>query len=66
MPRKSPVTIDTLKRAVNNVKLQTILGKINRASDAGRLSETQEGELRLLAYGLQRRNAAKPATQRKR
>lgn len=58
MPRKSPVTIDTLKRAVNNVKLQTILGKIDRAGDAGRLSATQEIELRLRAYGLKKRNAA--------
>ncbi len=65
MSRKN-VTLADVRRAVNNVGLQRILGKINRASGAGRLSETQEGELRLLAYGLQRRNAAKPATQRKR
>ncbi|WP_107219806.1 hypothetical protein [Thauera aromatica] len=65
MSRKN-VTLADVRRAINNVALQRVIGKINRASDAGRLSETQEGELRLLAYGLQRRNAAKPATQRKR
>lgn len=58
MPRKSPVTIDTLKCAVNTAKLQTILGKINRAGDTGRLSATQETELRLMAYALRKRNAA--------
>lgn len=58
MPRKSPVTIDTLKRTVNTAKLQGSLGKIDRAGNAGRLSATQEIELRLMAYALKKRNAA--------
>lgn len=58
MPRKSPVTIADVRRAVNNVGLQRILGKIDRAGNAGRLSATQEIELRLKAYGLKKRNAA--------
>jgi len=55
---KKNVTLDDVRRAVNNVALQRVIGKIDRAGNAGRLSETQEVELRLKAYGLRRRNAA--------
>lgn len=55
---KKNITLADVRRAVNNVGLQRIIGKIDRASDAGRLSVTQEAELRLIAYGLRRRNTA--------
>lgn len=55
---KKNVTLDDVRRAVNNVALQRVIGKIDRASTAGRLSETQEIELRLKTYGLKRRNTA--------
>ena len=58
MPKKSSVTIDDLRRSVNNVGLQRVIGKIDRAGNAGRLSATQEIELRLRAYSLKKRNAA--------
>lgn len=57
MPRKN-ITLDDVRRAVTNVALQRVIGKIDRATTAGRLSETQEIELRLKAYGLKRRNTA--------
>lgn len=55
---KKNVTLDDVRRAVIDVALQRVIGKIDRAGNAGRLSETQEVELRLKAYGLKKRNTA--------